>query len=584
MKQLILLFISLIGFSIYAQEEYPKGENLINYDKIKHISTNKEFGKVSIIEPYKKSNPLFEIETHTQPQFIYKCATSIPIHNRPVNLGRVFLLSFSAKTTKSSLETGEAKINLLFKQSNSYKNNLVSTQSISSKWQTYYVPFKSNINIQKKDLGIVLHYGFRPQTFKIKDIKFQIFSEGTKLESLPKTKIVYTGMEPNAQWRVEANKRIEAIRKGNFTLNIFKNGKPLENKKVQITLKEHAFPFGAMMHARDIINDKTQYNNFKKLFNLTVLGNDLKIKAWSYKKKRPITLKALEKLQKDKITTKGHVLMWPGFQYNTKEIRANKNNPEKIKEIVRTHLNSILTTTNGKVSHWDVVNETYTNKDFQNVMGGEDFLYEAFNITRNLAPKAKRFTNEYGIISSGGLDSKKQQWYYDYIKRVDKNTNNAIQGVGIQSHIGSDLTSPEKVLKILGYYATLGKQISISEFTMDIQESKIREQYTRDFMTVVFSHPNVSEFMFWGFKKDKNAKVDIYDENNEIGAMGKAYISLVFKDWKTNLTKSTNNLGKISSRGFYGLYEYTFINEGKVVNGTFHLKPRNSNIININLK
>ena len=176
MKQLILLFISLIGFSIYAQEEYPKGENLINYDKIKHISTNKEFGKVSIIEPYKKSNPLFEIETHTQPQFIYKCATSIPIHIRPVNLGRVFLLSFSAKTTKSSLETGEAKINLLFKQSNSYKNNLVSTQSISSKWQTYYVPFKSNINIQKKDLGIVLHYGFRPQTFQIKDIKFEIFS------------------------------------------------------------------------------------------------------------------------------------------------------------------------------------------------------------------------------------------------------------------------------------------------------------------------------------------------------------------------------------------------------------------------
>ena len=146
------------------------------------ISTNKEFGKVT-----RKENNSFEITTHKLPKFIYNSASAIPLNNDSFSSGRIFLFSFSAKTTKSSLETGEAKINLLFKQSNSYKNNIISTQSISSHWQKYYVPFQTNINVDKNDLAIVLHYGFRPQAFQIKDIKFELFSEETllfKMENL----------------------------------------------------------------------------------------------------------------------------------------------------------------------------------------------------------------------------------------------------------------------------------------------------------------------------------------------------------------------------------------------------------------
>lgn len=575
-----IIQLLLINAICYTQE--TKGIELINNEEIKNINTKNPKSNISIT---KNDAGLYEllVESLEQPKFIYNLSTNIPLNKSDYNKGRVFLLSFKAKTVTASLETGEAKAVFILNQTNDYKGYIDVTQSISSDWQTYYIPYKANQNIKKENLGVTIHYGYKPQSFLLKDISFKVFPEGTPLKSLPKTKIVYTGMEPNAQWRVEANKRIEAIRKGNFTLNVSNNGKPLENIKVQITLKEHAFPFGAMLKAKNIINDKTQYKNFKDLFNLTVLGNDLKIKGWANRKNRPTTLKALELLQKDKITTKGHVLMWPGFNYNTKEVKENKKNPEKVKEIVRNHINSILEGTKGKISHWDVVNETYTNRDFQNIMGGEEFLYEAFEIAKKKAPYAKRFTNEYGIISKGGIDTKKQKWYYDYIKRVDENTGNAIQGIGIQSHIGSDLTPPEKVFEVLGYYATLGKQISISEFTMDIKEPKIREQYTRDFMIAVFSHPNVSEFMFWGFKEDKKGKVDIYTKNNEIGAMGKAYLSLVYKDWKTSLNAKTDTKGSISSRGFYGFYEYTILVKGKEVVGTFQVKPKNKNVIKINL-
>ncbi|ARV14849.1 endo-1,4-beta-xylanase [Polaribacter sp. SA4-12] len=584
MKKIIFIIFLLGTFCGFSQKKYPKGENLIDYNKIKFISTNKTFGKVTVIEPFKKSNAQFEIETITQPQFIYKSATSIPIHKQSVKLGRVFLLSFSAKTTKSSLETGEAKINLLFKQSESYKNNIVSTQSISSKWQQYYIPFQSDINIDQNNLGIVLHYGFKPQAFLIKDIKFELFAEGTKFEALPKTEIVYKGMEPDAKWRKEANARIEKNRKSDFKIQFQKKGKAITDKTISIKLIKHNFPFGAAINAKDVVANNEKYKNFKKAFDLAVFENDLKIKSLRWKKKKDQLIEAISILKNDNVTIKGHVLIWPGFNYLTPEIKENKDNPEKVTNLIEDHVTNLLKLTKDKISHWDVVNEAYTNRDLQQITGSEAILYNGFKATKELQPIAKCFINEYGIISKGGLDTKKQEWYYNFIKRIDKNTGGLVDGIGIQSHIGSDLTPPEKVLEILDYYGTLNIKISISEFTMDIQEPVIREQYTRDFMIAAFSHPNVSEFLFWGYVEDDRKKVDIYKKDFTIGAMGKAYFSLINDVWKTDFIGKTNDKGTILGNGFYGTYEYSFVDGSRVVKGEFQLNPNQNGIINVHIK
>jgi endo-1,4-beta-xylanase len=167
-----------------------------------------------------------------------------------------------------------------------------------------------------------------------------------------------------------------------------------------------------------------------------------------------------------------------------------------------------------------------------------------------LDPKAERFINEYGIISSGGIDKIKQDWYYNYIKEIDQNTHNSIDGIGMQSHIGSDLTSPEIILSILDRFATLDKKISISEFTMDIPDPDIRRNYTRDFMLAAFSHPAVSEFLFWGYFEPKHPKAGLIDENFEWTEMGKAFDSLVNKEWKTSLNLTTDEKGTLYGNGF----------------------------------
>ena len=581
MKQAIFLYFILF-ISIGVAQSKPVGEDLVDTKKVQFLNAK---GELSKITKSKDSDGDFQflIETIEEPKFIYNFATNIPIKQNSYKKGTVFLLSFKAKTVSASLETGEAKALFIFKQLDNYKGNIDYTQSFSSEWQTYYLPFEADRDIKKEDLGIVMQYGFRPQSFLIKDIKFEVFPEGTKLESLPKTEIVYAGMEADAVWRTEANKRIEAIRKGKFALQFYKNGQPLKNKTLNIKLKNHAFLFGARMAAQDIVNNTDDYKNFKKAFNSVVLGNDLKIKHWYAKDNKVRTLKALDILQADGYPVKGHVLIWPGFNYLTPEIKKAKDNPEKVIEIIETHVSDILDATQGKITHWDVVNEAYTNKDLQNITGSEDIIYNGFRTVAKKQPNVRRFTNEYGIISKGGIDTQKQQWYYDFIKRIDENTGGLVQGIGIQSHMGSDLTPPERVLEILSFYATLGKQISISEFTMDIQDAKVREQYTRDFMIAAFSHPNVSEFLFWGNTEDGRGKSDIFTKDNDIGIMGKAYFSLVHDAWNTNLNAKTSEEGIISGRGFFGTYEYTFVEDGKVVTGTFQVQPKQTNFYKIEL-
>jgi len=577
MKYIFLPLLLLVTFSSCAQLQ---GRDILDASKLKFLTSKAEGSQVAVTK--ENEMDIIRFVTETQPKFIYNHATSLPLHKDKLKNGAVVLLSFQAITEKSSEETGEAKLLLQLKQSGSFKQNLDRTLNIGSVWKQYYIPFQTTQNVSAIDLGVTLQYGFEPQTIALKNIKFEVFPEGMLLQDLPKTEVTYKGMEADAQWRTDANARIEQIRKGDFKIEVTQDGKPVPDAQIEVELKRHYFPFGVAMDAEEILHNEEKYNRFKDAFGLTVLANDLKIKRWSRKENRETTLQTLDKLKADGISVKGHVLIWPGFQYNPSSIKKLKNNPEKLEKAIKSHVYNVLDATEGKVTHWDVANETYTNRDFQNILGSEELLYDGFRILRNRQPNVGRFTNEYGIISKGGIDTQKQQWYYEYIKRVDENTNGAIQGIGIQSHMGTDLTPPEKVLSLLSYYASLGKRISISEFTMDETDPKIREQYTRDFMIATFSHPNVSEFLFWGFQDDDGrGKVDIYEEDGSIGEMGKAYFSLVQGDWKTTLSRKLNPQGQLSDRGFYGLYSYKIKVDGVEKTGSFEVTPNATNEIKI---
>ena len=582
-----LLIIFSIFFQVFAQHQdhslKHNLENLVNYSKFDTIIWKKDIGSISYYDNGRGKNAVLDIKTIKQPAFIYNLSEAIPLKTKAFKKGQVFLLTFDAKSLNSGLETGESKVNWQLRQAKFHRDDLKFTNSLMPKWQTYYVPFKATTDISPEFFALVIQFGFRPQEFLIKNIRFLAYPEGTDIKSLPKTKITYKGMEKDAAWRQEALRRIEKVRKTDFTVKFIKNGKAVKKADVKIELVKHNFDFGATISSRDVFNNTLAYQKLKENFNICVFENDLKIKQWYKPKRHKMTLEAIDILKNDGIRVKGHVLIWPGFRYLPRKIKENKDNPELVKKIITNHVRSILRQTKGKIDIWDVVNESYTNQDLQHITGSEKILYQGFRITKNLHPNAKRFVNEYGIISRGGINKKKQEWYYNFIKRVDRRTGGLVDGIGIQSHIGNDLTPPEKVLEILDYYAKLDKEIGISEFTLDVKDPELREQYTRDFMIAAFSHPKVTQFIFWGMLKNAKEKVDLFNQDGTPGAMGRAYLDLTKNMCTTKLEEQTDRRGKLKFRGFNGVYKYEVTIKGKIYRGLLYLNKDNTNLdINLN--
>ena len=576
MTRLLLIYLLILAcfFKLEAQEI----DDLIKQERLAYLNPkDSPEGKVSQLE-----NGILDFQTLQQPQFIYQLSTRFPLNaKKGFKAGEVFLLSFKAKTISSEIETGEARTLWLLKQSDSYKDNLPYTLSFTSEWQEYFIPFQLTKNTKADDLNLVVQYGYRPQHFQIKDIKLG-YHGNQALASLPKTKISYTGMEADAQWRKDAFERIEKHRKTTFSLHFNGGSKNLDGKKVELELIRHDFGWGAAADAQELVNNPKLVKMLNTGFNKIVFQNDLKIKAWDKQGKRDNTFKAITILKENEFDIKGHVLIWPGFQYLTPDFKTHKNDPSKIESMMKNHVADIVTSVKGSISNWDVVNEAYTNKDLQNITGSEELLFEGFKIANSMDPTAELFTNEYGIISKGGLDTQKQDWYYEFIKRIDKHTNGLVDGIGIQSHMGSDLTPPKNVYEIIDYYAQLNKNISISEFTMDILEPEIREKYTRDFMIAAFSHPAVSEFLFWGFQSPRNEKVDIFDENWQLGAMGRAFYGLISQEFHSKGVAEIKD-EKLKVKGFYGTYKYTVVDGNQLYKGTFTVKPGQLNNITIDL-
>lgn len=577
----IFLFL-FCGVVLTAQEIPAGGEGLVDANKLKFTKLTKEEGMIDAV--YENNTTTLIATTVKQPPFIYNLGVRIPLVPKNIIPDQPMLLSFQARTLESSLETAEAKISWIYKQSESSdpKDVIQKSVSLSQKWQTYYLPFQALKSSNGNDILSML-FGFTPQKFEIKDIQLQVYPMNFDFEKLPKTKITYAGMEANAAWKMEAEKRIEAIRKGNFEIEFSVKGKKIQNTTVHLELQKHDFRFGAAINAEEVVNDERHFDAVKKLFNIIVFENDLKMKKWALAKKRPITLEAIDKLYQNDIKVKGHVLVWPGFKYMTDNIKEYKGNPEKVKEIVNDQIESVVQATKGKISHWDVLNEIYTNKDLQNILGSEEMLFDAFKKAKEYDPKAERFINEYGIISGGGINKTKQDWYFNFIKTIDAKTGGMVDGLGMQSHIGSDLTPPEKVIEILNRFSELKKKISISEFTLDLLDEDIKAQYTTDFMIAAFSQSAVSEFLFWGYYEPNNPKAGLLDKNFKLTKMGSAYYNLINTTWKTKISKNTDTDGKISDRGFYGTYLYNFIVQGKKYTGTFDVKPQSNNTLKISL-
>jgi endo-1,4-beta-xylanase len=429
-------------------------------------------------------------------------------------------------------------------------------------WKKVTLPFAVNRDYAKGGAEVAFTFGMKAQVVELGGIELLNYGTTRKVADLPFTRIGYQGSEPTAAWRKAAEARIEKVRKGDLTVLVKDAaGKPVPGAQVAVRMKKHAFLWGSAVNASSFSNGRMPPETLErykqeilKNFTAAVMENENKWPQWSVVANRPATIKVIDWLRDNGVIVRGHNLVWPSWNNsNVKEAVEAKGNPPQLAKVILDHISETTRELRGKLVDWDVINETFTNHDFMDLLGRQ-VMVDWFKAARTGDPEAKLYINDFNIIE--GDDKAHQDDYAATIKYLI-DAGAPVDGIGLQSHFPSRVTGMDDLITRVERFAAFGKELEVTEFDINTSDEGTQADYTRDFMTYMFSNPSVKAFMLWGFWEGAHwiPSGAMMRRDWSLKPNGTAYRDLVFKRWWTNADGKTGAKGTFTTRGFLGDYE-----------------------------
>lgn len=491
-----------------------------------------------------------------------------------IETGDIILVSFFARTISSTQETGEGNVTVVIENNTSYTKDISYTLTIGNEWRQYYASAESGHTLSSSQISYLFHCGFPDQIIEVADVQYLNYKQTLSLDDLPVTEITYYGQDPDAEWRPLAAERINQIRKGIVDLTIYDEaGQLVEGASISIEMVQHQFGFGTAIAASEFNSNATYRNKVLEMFNEVVFENDLKWPQFNPNSTDHIT-RAMDTLDAHNIPIRGHNIIWPSWRFTPDFLETLKDDPIALRNAIDMRFDQVTQFTKGRLVDWDVMNEPYSEHDIQNILGNE-IMAEWFNRARQNDRSVKLYVNDYSIISAGGKNTEKQNYYYNLIKQIEADGGH-IDGIGLQGHMSSELTPITKVYDIVEKYAELGKEIKITEHDINLpeQQQSVQADYTRDFMTILFSHASVKSLLVWGFWAGRHWRPEaaFFNDDWSIRPHGVVWNDLIYNQWwtpKTDLV--TDSDGHTSLDGFLGKYKYSVSYGEQIRSGYFFI-------------
>lgn len=505
----------------------------------------------------------------------------------PVRKGHVLLATFWVR----AVAPAKAHAELVFELGRQpYSKSAQHAVVAGKKWRRIDVPFVSRQRFAPGEASLIFRLGYPPQTLEIGGVTLTNFQDKVRLRDLPGAPEVYVPSQPDDAWRKAALERIERVRKADLTVTVTDAaGKPVAGAAVTVKMRRHAFGFGAAINAgafkpdRDT-DDTVKYREMtQKLFNRVVVENSFKWPRWENPESRRRVLWALKWLRERGIEVRGHCLIWPSWRHMPKDLQKLRDDKAAFQQRIVDHIRQEVAATKGRIVEWDVINEPFSNHDAMDVLGREAMV-AWFQAARETDPAARLFINDYAILARSGRDKRHQDHYYETVRfLLDQGA--PLDGIGMQSHFGGDLTPPPRLLAILDRFAAFGKTIAITEFDINVADEALQAAYTRDFLTALFSHPSVNGIMMWGFWEGRHwrPQAALFRRDWTVKPNGEVWKQLVFGDWWTDAKRTTDRRGRLVTRGFLGDYEVTAQAGGKAATARASLS-KNGAIVAVTLK
>ena len=400
---------------------------------------------------------------------------------------------------------------------------------------------------------------------------------------------------------------IEKYRKGDIHIKLVgKDGMPISNRKIKITLKKHAFRYGANIFMLDGFNDSTLNDTyrrvFKEYFNLATIPfywdtlepqeGKVRFKKDSCKiyRKPPIDL-CMEYCEENNIAAKIHCLVYDGFIPEW----LPSNDMQRMEKAYEKRISEIARCYDGKFEEIEVLNELlcehlwpWSEKSI--ISSKRDIIEWAFGLTRKYMPNDKLLINDYsGVI----LDICDMDYRAPYFMMIDNALKNGatIDKIGIQHHCFCGATAktvkeyekdiqnedyiklfnPEKILKGLDILSELNLPIEVTEVTVPTfgvsEEDELLQADLLDLLySTFFSHPMVENIVYWnvpdgyayvpvsGTKDENRCRGGLFNHDMTPKKSALRLYEMFNKRWNTDLELISDENGMVFCRGFLGEY------------------------------
>jgi endo-1,4-beta-xylanase len=221
----------------------------------------------------------------------------------------------------------------------------------------------------------------------------------------------------------------------------------------------------------------------------------------------------LEFTREHKIKLRGHTLIWHGALPSWFAEKVDRRNVE---QVLKHHIERVVTHYAGEIHSWDVVNEAIALNDgradglrktpWLQLLGPEYFEI-AFHTAAQADPKALLVYNDYSLDFDSPEQEAKRTAVLKLLERL-KSRGVPIHALGTQAHLwaGTSRYNSKKLRAFLHEVASMGLKILVTE--MDVADKKLPKDINlrdrivagmyEDYLSVVLDEPAVIAVLTWG--------------------------------------------------------------------------------------
>ena len=382
-----------------------------------------------------------------------------------------------------------------------------------------------------------------------------------------------------ADWRNDADDRIEHLRKGDFTVEVRDAaGAPIGGAMVAYQLRHHAFLFGTAIAYAPFADQGENGRLYRQFildhFSALVCENEMKWYSTEVEHGHEdyAPADALLAFAADNgLRMRGHCLYWEKQKYAMPWLVALT--PAALKSAVERRLTATLPRYAGRLASWDVNNEMLDGSFFRDRLG-PDIAAWMFKEAARLDPKTPLFVNEYAILGN----PEKTERLLALVKDLQAK-GATVGGIGIQSHDSDRLTTDREAAPMSGerpewmmkarltpemFLATLDRlyaetrlPIHLTEISAKTPDAVRRGEVLDMLFRLGFSHESVQAIMLWGFGAKTHwmgPDAALMNADNTLNAAGARISHLLREEWTTRGSATAGADGRTAFRGFYGDY------------------------------